>query len=124
KNKLSEEQLLDFVLEYIENPELIRYLTEMKDQNDGSEQYSQWSSFIALWSLLAKLPVGPASYAMVMKLPVSCPSAFGEEVPEDILSLLDKGLLKALLDREDVIISKYGKEKLRLAKLSKSAMSF
>ena len=113
-NKLTEEILNSFVCEYVENKKF-KMQFKIYDRDDGFEHYNAWENFMALWNLIAKIPVDSlAAYKLIKKLPTHCESTFGcnseGEPPLPVLKALNVKLLNELLCRKDAILVNFRKE--------------
>jgi hypothetical protein len=97
---ISEDELVDVIVEYVRNPKL-KEKSELEDI-DGLTWWTTRKEFDGLWKVVPKVPRAVAT-ELVRRLPVRASFGIGYEFPEEILKWIERSpYLAILLWREDV----------------------
>ncbi|MBW8001326.1 MAG: hypothetical protein FVQ80_04820 [Planctomycetes bacterium] len=97
--KVSEQELADILLDYLNKPEFRPHYEKDSYSYDGYGEYLRGKDLGALWGLVSKVPKS-CSYVLIKYLPAS--GGLSHDIPKNIIDKLDDWQLEHLLDRDDI----------------------
>jgi len=104
--KVSEMELYEILVDYLDKPEFHDYYTDTRVTYDGYGEYTKGKDIESLWRLVPRLP--DISHILIKKLPEA--SGSSSKIPKDVIDSMTDRQLETLLFRKDIGLQKFRKK--------------